>query len=177
MEPRTRLDALRGRIDTRDSLARKLQVWRMQGKKIVFTNGCFDILHLGHIDYLARAADLGNVLIVGVNSDASVRRLGKNGARPIQDERSRAHIIASLAVVDSAVIFDEDTPLELIRMIGPDVLVKGADYDAAEENAASPKYIVGSAEVRAAGGLVKTIELLPGYSTTAIENKIRNSNA
>src|SRR3989304_9396999 len=158
MEPKTRLDALKSKLDSKESLGRKLEVWRMQGKKIVFTNGCFDILHGGHIDYLTKASDLGNVLIVGVNSDSSVKRLGKNSSRPIQDEQSRANIIASLSVVESALIFDQDTPLEIIKFIQPDVLVKGADYDEEEKNPSSPKYIVGSVEVKASGGTVKTIE-------------------
>src|SRR5687767_5988777 len=174
MEQKTRLQALNLKLDSKESISKKLHVWHMQGKKIVFTNGCFDLLHRGHIDYLTKAADLGNVLIVGVNSDASVKRLGKNSSRPIQDEHSRALIIASLAVVESAVVFDEDTPLELIRFIQPDVIVKGADYDAAEKNPSSPKYIVGSAEVKVRGGEVRTIEFLEGFSTTAIEQKIKN---
>lgn len=174
MEQRTRHSALQAKIDSRASLAKKIEVWRMQGRKIVFTNGCFDILHRGHVDYLTRAADLGNVLIVGVNSDSSVRQLGKNAARPIQDEQSRLYIVAALAVVESVTLFDEPTPLELINFIRPDVLVKGADYDAEEQNTASPKYIVGSAEVKARGGTVKTIPLLEGFSTTAIERKIKN---
>ena len=177
MEQKTRFDALKSKLDSKESLAKKLEVWRMQGKKIVFTNGCFDILHRGHIDYLTKASDLGNVLIVGVNSDASVKRLGKKSSRPIQDEQSRANIIASLAVVESAIIFDEDTPLEIIKFIQPDILVKGADYDAEEKNSSSPKYIAGSAEVKAKRGIVKTIEFLDGFSTTAIEEKIKKSNA
>ena len=174
MEQKTRLDALKLKFDSKESLSKKLQVWRMQGKRIVFTNGCFDILHRGHIDYLTKAADLGNVLIVGVNSDSSVKHLQKNSLRPIQDEQSRAHIIASLAVVESVIIFEEATPIEIIKFIQPDVLVKGADYDAEETPPSSSKYIVGSAEVKAKGGEVKTIPFLEGFSTSAIEQKIKN---
>lgn len=158
---------------SKEELSRKIYLWHMLGQKIVFTNGCYDLLHRGHAEYLARAVDLGNVLIVGVNSDASVKRLRKNEKRPLQDEASRAFLIASLNVVEAVVIFDEDTPFELISFIKPDVLVKGADYDAAETDPKSKKYIVGSDVVRKAGGEVKTIELLPGFSTTAIEEKIR----
>lgn len=139
----------------------------------MFTNGCFDILHRGHAEYLAKAADFGNVLVVGVNSDDSVRRLGKNPSRPIQDEQSRAFLLASLSVVESVIIFDEDTPYELLKLIQPDVLVKGADYDANETDPKSKKYIFGSDMVRAKGGEVKTIVLVEGYSTTSIEQKIK----
>jgi D-glycero-beta-D-manno-heptose 1-phosphate adenylyltransferase len=172
---RSRLDAIRSRVDTRETLGRKLYLWRLKGQKIVFTNGCFDILHRGHAEYLAKAADLGNVLIVGVNSDASVRRLGKKDSRPLQDEQTRAFIVASLDVVESAIIFDEDTPRDLIGFIQPDVVVKGADYDANETDPKSKKYIAGSDIVRAKGGEVRTIELTEGFSTTAIEVKIKSS--
>jgi D-glycero-beta-D-manno-heptose 1-phosphate adenylyltransferase len=173
MQQRSRLDAIHGRVDTKESLARKLYLWRMKGQKIVFTNGCFDILHRGHAEYLAKAADIGNVLIVGVNADASVKRLGKNDSRPLQDEQSRAFIIASLDVVESAIIFGEDTPYDLISFIQPDVLVKGADYDANETDPKSKRYIVGSDVVRAKGGTVCTIDLVAGFSTSAIEQKIK----
>jgi rfaE bifunctional protein nucleotidyltransferase chain/domain len=173
MPQRSRLDAIHSRIDTKQSLEKKLQIWRMHGQKIVFTNGCFDILHRGHAEYLAKAAELGNVLIVGVNSDASVRRLGKNESRPLQDEQSRAFIIASLDVVEAAIIFEEDTPIELIKFIQPNVLVKGADYDETVTDPKNKKYIVGSEVVKANNGIVRTIEITEGFSTTAIEEKIR----
>lgn len=168
-----KLDIISSRILSGASLERQLLLWRFHSNRIAFTNGCFDILHRGHIDYLARAADLANMLVVGVNSDASVKRLGKGSSRPLLDERSRALIIASLQFVSAVVIFDEDTPLELIRLVKPDVLVKGADYDANETNPANPQYIVGSDLVRAGGGKVQTIPFLEGYSTTAIEKKIK----
>lgn len=140
--------------------------WREENKKIVFTNGCFDLLHLGHVDYLAKAKDLGDRLIIGVNTDSSVKRLkGKN--RPLQDENSRLHILAALHSVDAVVLFDEDTPYELIKKIQPDILVKGADYKI--EN------IVGYDIVTSRGGSVKTIEFIEGYSTTNIEQRILNS--
>ncbi len=140
--------------------------WHSNNKKVVFTNGCFDLIHRGHIDYLAKAADLGDVLIIGLNSDASVQRIkGKN--RPIIDEYSRALVLASFEFVTSVVIFDEDTPYNIIKLIQPDVLVKGADYKVEE--------IVGHDIVLSKGGEVITLEYLPGFSTSAIENKIRNN--
>jgi len=141
-----------------------LGVWRFQEKKIVFTNGCFDLLHLGHIDYLAKAKDLGDILVVGVNTDASVTRLNKGKNRPITDQQSRATLLASLFFVDAVVLFDEDTPYELIKTVQPDVLVKGSDY--------KPEEIVGYDVVTAKEGEIKTLDFLQGYSTTLIEQKI-----
>jgi rfaE bifunctional protein nucleotidyltransferase chain/domain len=169
------LEIIKSKIFTTDTLLKSLLVWRFKEHKIVFTNGCFDILHQGHIDYLAKASDLGAELVVGINSDASVKRLNKGSARPLQDEQSRAMIIASLHFVSAVVIFDEQTPKSLIEFIKPDILVKGADYDANEKDSANKKYIVGSDIVRANGGVVKTIEFLEGFSTSAIENKIKTS--
>jgi len=146
------------------SLVRQVLAWKMGGKKIVFTNGCFDLLHLGHIDYLNRAADLGDVMVVGINTDASVRKL-KGENRPLQDEKSRLFIMASLACVAAVILFDEPTPLNLIEAIQPDILVKGADY--------SLEQIVGAKEVLAYGGKVETIPLVQGYSTSAIEARIK----
>ena len=166
-------DLIQSKIYTKDAIVQQLSIWRFQKKKIVFTNGCFDIVHRGHIDYLAKAADMGDVLIVGVNSDASVKRLNKGDARPLQDERSRALILAAFSFITAIVVFDEQTPLELIQFLKPDVLVKGADYNADETDKQSKKYIVGADVVKANGGVVKTIEFLEGYSTTAIENKIK----
>ncbi|MFN4973340.1 MAG: D-glycero-beta-D-manno-heptose 1-phosphate adenylyltransferase [Bacteroidota bacterium] len=146
-----------------DELARAIDAWRENGDVIVFTNGCFDILHRGHVDYLAKAADQGNKLIIGVNTDASVRTLkGKN--RPIQDEESRLQILASLACVDAVILFDEPTPYNLIEALQPDVLIKGSDY--------KPEDIVGYDIVTARGGHVKTIDFIPGYSTSLIEKRI-----
>lgn len=133
-------------------------------KKVVFTNGCFDILHKGHVQYLAQAADLGNVFFIGLNSDESVKRI-KGPNRPIQDEDSRAYTIAALSFVDFVVFFNENTPYELIKKVRPDILVKGADYKAED--------IVGYDIVMAKGGRVETIDFVPGYSTSAIEAKIR----
>ena len=145
-------------------LQQQVQAWRKAGERIVFTNGCFDILHYGHVDYLARAAGLGDRLVVGLNSDASVSRL-KGTHRPIQGEQSRLHVMAALGFVDAVTLFEEDTPLELIRLLMPDVLVKGGDWQ--------PEQIVGSGLVLAAGGEVHSLPFIEGYSTTAIENKIK----
>lgn len=146
-----------------DSLKHQLGLWRFQDKKIVFTNGCFDILHLGHIDYLCKAADLGDVLLVGLNTNKSVSDI-KGTHRPINDERQRSMIIASLHFVDKVIFFDESTPYELIKTVQPDILVKGADY--------KPEDIVGADIVKAKGGKIMTLDYLPGYSTTLIEQKI-----
>ena len=169
------LDVIQAKIYTIESFNPHLHVWRFKGDKIVFTNGCFDIIHRGHVDYLAKASDCGDKLIVGINSDASVKRQGKSSSRPLQDEQTRAMIMASFHFVNAVIIFDEDTPLELIKAISPAVLVKGADYDASETNKESKKYIVGSDVVKANGGDVKTIEFLDGFSTTAIEQKIKTA--
>lgn len=160
------LDIIRNKILSGDALRHELQRWRFFSKKIVFTNGCFDLLHLGHIDYLAKASDLGDILIVGLNTDAGVSRLkGKN--RPINSQEQRSMIIAALHCVDAVVLFDQDTPYDLIKEVQPSVLVKGADY--------KPEDIVGYDIVKAGGGEVITIEFLPGYSTTGIEKKIKSS--
>ena len=147
------------------ALERNLAIWRFQGERIVFTNGCFDILHLGHIDYLSKAADLGDVLIIGLNSDESVWRL-KGADRPVNNEDARAVVLASLSFVTAVVLFSTDTPYELIHVIQPDVLVKGADY--------KPDEIVGNEIVTLKGGQVVTIDLLPGYSSTGIIAKTRD---
>lgn len=159
------LEIIRKKILNRDDLKRALNVWRFQGRKIVFTNGVFDLLHLGHVDYLSKAKDLGDVLIVGVNSDKSAKMLGKGENRPITDQNSRATIMASLHFVDAVVLFDEETPYELIKTVQPDVLVKGSDYRVED--------VVGYDIVKNKGGKVVSIDLLPGYSTTSIEKKIK----
>jgi rfaE bifunctional protein nucleotidyltransferase chain/domain len=142
-----------------------VETWKAQGDKVVFTNGCFDLLHLGHITYLSEAAALGDKLIVAVNTDASVKRL-KGTNRPINDEHSRAMMLASFFFIDAIVLFDEDTPLLTIHNILPDVLVKGGDYTIAQ--------IVGATEVLANGGEVKVLDFVPGYSSTNIITRIRN---
>ncbi len=144
-------------------------------KKLVFTNGVFDLLHLGHITYLEEANALGSHLIVGLNSDESTRNLNKGTSRPIQDENSRALILAALESVDFVVIFNDSTPLELISRIKPDVLVKGGDYDHNQLDENQIDFIVGSKEVKGWGGEVKALDVLEGYSTTNIEAKIRSN--
>ena len=153
------------KIFTLPELLEQLQLWRNQGQKIVFTNGCFDLLHLGHVDYLEKARQLGDKLVLGLNTDESISSI-KGPNRPLQDEMSRARVMASLLFVDAVVLFDSDTPLELIKAIQPDILVKGDDYAVAQ--------IVGHEEVLKAGGEVKTVPLVTGYSTTNIVKKIEN---
>ncbi len=150
---------------TEDKLQRLLNLWTFQNKKIVFTNGCFDILHRGHVEYLCHARDLGDKLILGLNTDASVKRQGKSPERPINSEDTRATILAALECVDAIVLFDEDTPLKLIELVQPDVLVKGNDYKAEE--------IVGYDVVNAKGGQVITIQLVDGFSTTKLIEKMK----
>jgi D-glycero-beta-D-manno-heptose 1-phosphate adenylyltransferase len=169
------LDVIQKKIHTLETLEKTIAVAKFKGEKIVFTNGCFDIMHRGHIQYLAQASDLGNFFIVAVNSDASVKRQGKSSSRPLQEELSRALILASLHFVNAVIVFDDDTPLQLIKQLKPDVLVKGADYDVNENITTSKKYIVGKDVVTASGGRVEAITFLEGYSTTAIEQKIKNS--
>lgn len=151
-------------IHSEDDLKNLVGILANQKKKVVFTNGCFDLLHRGHIEYLSKARDLGDVLLIGLNTDDSVSRL-KGPHRPLQDEVSRAHIMAALEFVDYVIYFNEDTPYELIKKVLPDVLVKGADYKI--------EAIVGYDVVMAKGGKVETIDFLPGYSTSAIEAKIK----
>lgn len=146
-------------------LQQRLLQWRLLGKKIAFTNGCFDILHAGHIASLTEAASHADYLIVGLNADVSVKKL-KGENRPVNDEQSRALVMASLAMVDAVVIFSEDTPLELIKSLLPDVLVKGGDYKIEE--------IAGAKEVIDAGGKVIVNPIIEGFSTTSIINKFQN---
>ena len=142
--------------------------WQNQGDKVVFTNGCFDILHAGHVHYLEDARCLGNKLVIGLNTDQSIQRLDKSPARPIQSQDSRAMVLAALDSVSLVVLFDEDTPKELIETLNPNILVKGADYQIDQ--------IVGGSHVIANGGEVKTLEFLHGYSTSKIEQKILKSH-
>lgn len=151
-----------------DELKTQLQTWRQEGKKVVFTNGVFDILHLGHATYLEAAAKYGDVLLVGINSDSSVKRLNKGPERPIHTAADRAQLLTALQSVSAVFIFEEDTPHNIIQQVQPDVLVKGGDYDAECQDASHPRFIVGSAEVRKSGGTVVTIPLVEGHSTTKI---------
>ncbi len=152
---------------SQEGLLSKLSVKRAEGKHIVFTNGCFDLMHIGHTRYLQAAKALGDVLVVGVNSDASVRTLNKAPDRPIVPEAQRAEVLAALGCVDFVVMFDESDPLQLITAIQPDVLVKGGDW--------TIDRIVGRDIVEARGGVVKTIPLVPGLSTTGLLQRIRST--
>jgi D-beta-D-heptose 7-phosphate kinase/D-beta-D-heptose 1-phosphate adenosyltransferase len=153
-----------GKILTRAALSRRLAALRRAGKRIVFTNGCFDLIHPGHVRYLRAARRLGDVLVVGLNSDRSVRRLAKGPGRPLVSEGDRAEVLAALEMVDFVTLFAEDTPLDLIRRVRPDVLVKGGDW--------SEERIVGADVVRAGGGSVRSLPFAPGYSTTRLIRRI-----
>ncbi len=159
-----KLQWITSKIHTREQMVRQCNVWRASGEKIVFTNGCFDILHHGHLDLLANAADKGNRLILALNTDASVQRL-KGPERPITHENDRAFQAASLLCVDAVCMFDEDTPEELIKLLKPDVLVKGGDY--------TLDQIVGSSFILNNGGSVEIIPFVTGYSTTSIISRIK----
>jgi D-beta-D-heptose 7-phosphate kinase/D-beta-D-heptose 1-phosphate adenosyltransferase len=158
------IQAIPSKILTVSELQKQAVRWRLQDKKIVFTNGVFDILHEGHIASLSEAASYGDILVVGLNSDASVRRL-KGPDRPVNREESRALLLASLVMTDVIVLFEEDTPRELITSLMPDVLVKGGDY--------SIEQIAGAREVLAAGGEVKIAAIIEGISTTGLIEKMR----
>jgi rfaE bifunctional protein nucleotidyltransferase chain/domain len=157
---------LRKKILNRQHLSDIVTTWKENNEVIVFTNGCFDIMHPGHVIYLAKAADFGTKLIVAVNTDNSVRKL-KGTNRPVLDENARVLILAAFSFVDAVVLFDEETPLMLIEQLLPHVLVKGKDYKAED--------IVGHDAVIQNGGSVETIELVPGYSTSGIEEKIKRT--
>lgn len=159
-------EVLSEKILSKESLLPKVQEWKAQGKKVVFTNGCFDILHPGHIAYLNEAASLGDKLVIGLNTDQSVKRL-KGEKRPINNEFSRSQMMAAMFFVDAVVFFDEETPLNLINTVEPDVLVKGGDYQI--------DTIVGAKESLERGAEVKVLSFLPGYSSTAIIEKIKDS--
>ena len=161
------IQAIPDKIFSLNEIKHQLNRWRLLNKKIVFTNGVFDILHEGHIASLSEAALYGHVLIVGINSDASVKRL-KGESRPVNNEGSRTLLMASLVMVDAVILFEEDTPLNLITEILPDVLVKGGDY--------TIEQIVGATEVITNGGEVKIVPILEGFSTTGIIEKMKSGN-
>ena len=152
------------KLYTKESISPVITDWKTSNQKIVFTNGCFDILHRGHVEYLAKAKDLGTKLIIGLNTDDSVKRLGKSPDRPINNEETRAVVLGALECVDAIILFNEDTPLQLIKFILPNVLVKGSDYKV--------ETIVGYKEVTENGGEVKTIDFVEGFSTTGILKKL-----
>jgi rfaE bifunctional protein nucleotidyltransferase chain/domain len=150
-----------------------IEQWKAEGKKIVFTNGVFDILHVGHVTYLQQAQSLGDVLIVGLNSDTSVKRLNKGPERPIHDEQARKKVLEALRFVDAVIIFNEDTPLELILSIKPDILVKGGDYSPEISDPQDKRYMVGSQEIKLWGGSATALPIVAGYSTTAAVQKMK----
>ena len=154
------------RILELEELRRLVNGWRLKSDRIVFTNGCFDILHRGHLEYLEEAAQLGDRLIIGLNSDASVMAQGKGLGRPFNNEMDRAKLLSGLRMVDAVVLFSEDTPIDLVTAIKPDVLVKGGDW--------SKDRIVGAKEVESYGGEVRSLSLLDGYSTTELVSRIKN---
>ncbi|PLK43108.1 D-glycero-beta-D-manno-heptose 1-phosphate adenylyltransferase [Emticicia sp. TH156] len=153
------------KILNKEEAQEQIKEWQSEGQKIVFTNGCFDIVHLGHIDYLEKARNLGDKLVLGLNTDASVSRL-KGPSRPVVNEYARARMMSALAFVDAVILFDEPTPQELIETLCPDILVKGNDYSI--ENIVGADFVIGR------GGEVKTISLVDGYSTTSIIKKIKD---
>lgn len=159
----TNFNQIQQKIHSPETLTNTLREWRKAGDLIVFTNGCFDLLHYGHLHYLAAARDLAQRLVIGLNSAASVSRL-KGPNRPINDELTRTHLLAALQIVDAIIVFEEDTPLDLIQLVQPDFLVKGGDW--------KPEQIVGSDLVLARGGQVLSLPFVTGYSTTNIEQKI-----
>ena len=158
------VDHIQKKIFERAELSARAASWKKEGRKIVFTNGCFDILHKGHLEILTASASFGDILIVGLNTDASVKRL-KGDHRPINDENFRSWMMASLELVDAVSLFEEDTPLELIRTIQPDILVKGGDYTIPQ--------IVGAEDVIRSGGIVKIVPLVKGYSTSSLIEAIQ----
>lgn len=169
----SRLQHIESKIHDRDTMRKIVSGWKVKSKTIVFTNGVFDILHPGHVSLLSRAADFGDKLVVGLNSDTSTKTLGKGPDRPVNSEADRALVLAAMQAVDAVVIFDEPTPLELIRELEPDVLVKGGDYDPKETDRDKPTYVVGSDVQKSAGRRVETVSTVEGYSTTSILEKSR----
>lgn len=159
-----KLEVIQSKIIDINHIDPLITFWNLKSQKIVFTNGCFDILHRGHVEYLAQAASQGDVLVIGLNTDSSVRRI-KGPTRPVQDEYARAILLASLSFVSAVIFFDEETPYNLIKRVQPDILVKGSDYKAED--------IVGYDIVKAKGGEVVTIDFIDGYSTTSIIEKLK----
>ena len=159
------LERVKNKIFNKNNLLEKLEIWKSSNKKIVFTNGCFDLIHLGHIEVLARSADLGDILIIGVNTDSSIKEL-KGNNRPIIEEDSRVQQLASLEFVDAVILFNEQTPLELIKVIKPNIITKGGDYNS--------EQVVGNEIAIKNEGEVIIIPLTQGYSTTSIFDKIKN---
>ena len=159
------LKKIQTKIKNLEEANRIVREWNSSDEKIIFTNGCFDLLHLGHIDYLSKAKDLGTKLIVGLNSSKSVQKL-KGSSRPIHSSQTRATLLAAFEFIDLVIIFEEDTPMELIKSLRPNILVKGGDY--------TLETVIGAYEVKGYGGNVEIIPFLSGYSTSSIVTKIQN---
>ena len=170
----SRLSYIQNKIVNPEQAARIINIWKMKGDKVVFTNGCFDILHKGHVIYLAKAAELGDRLVIGLNSDTSIQKQNKGVERPINPQEAREIVLGALGFVDLIVIFGEDTPIDLIKMFNPNILVKGADYDPMEKDPTSKKYIVGSDFVRENNGEVAVVDLEEGFSTTSLIQKMKH---
>lgn len=171
----SKIQHIKSKIVVLSELKTIVERWKSEHQQIVFTNGCFDILHRGHVEYLAQSADFGNRLIIAINSDSSVKGLDKGSSRPIQNEYSRALMVAAFKFVDAVIIFNEQTPFNLIEQLLPDVLVKGGDYDPICVDKTDKRYIVGSDVVKANSGRVEVIQFVQGFSTSKIEEKIRRS--
>ncbi|NND93513.1 MAG: adenylyltransferase/cytidyltransferase family protein [Flavobacteriales bacterium] len=166
---------LQNKLHDNESLSKQVHSWKSQGLSIGFTNGVFDIIHLGHVNYLQEASEQADRLIIGLNSDSSVKRLNKGPERPINSEQSRAIVLAGLHSVSAVCVFDQDTPLDLISKVLPDILMKGGDYDADCTDEQHPSFIVGSKEVKEAGGKVLSIPLVEGFSTTEAVRKLKEN--
>lgn len=171
----TKLKQIQNKLVSLEEAEKLISKWKSDKLNVVFTNGCFDILHKGHVTYLAKAADLGDKLVVALNTDASVKAQNKSPERPINSEDARLLVLASLGFVDLVLLFSGNTPLNEIKLLKPSILVKGADYDPDITDETDKKYIVGSKEVRNYGGNVSVIDLVEGYSTTSILSKGKNN--
>jgi len=169
-----RIDSIERKIIPISELDKAIGRWELKGKRIVFTNGVFDILHRGHVTLLSEAATLGDILVMGLNSDVSVRTLNKGSNRPINAEQDRAFVLGGLSSVEAIIIFDDSTPYDLIKQLKPDVLVKGGDYDPAQTNKNEKDYIVGSDLQRESGRATVAIDFVQGYSTTSVVNKMKD---
>ena len=164
------LQNLKDKIVPLSEVKEFIQTWKEMGMTVGFTNGCFDLIHKGHLTYLAKAANEVDILVLGLNSDVSVKRI-KGDARPVKDEETRAMVLASMEFIEGVFIFDDETPYELIKKVKPNILFKGGDYDADCTDENDPKYIVGSDIVKSKGGKVMTIPFVDGHSTTKLIEK------
>ncbi|NEN22042.1 adenylyltransferase/cytidyltransferase family protein [Cryomorpha ignava] len=172
-----RVESIERKIIPIEELDKAIGRWELKGQRVVFTNGVFDILHRGHVTLLAEAKAMGHLLVLGLNSDASVRTLGKGSDRPINKEQDRAFVLGGLSSVDAIVIFDDSTPYKIIRQIEPAVLIKGGDYDPNQTNSQAKNYVVGSDLQREGGRDTVCVDLVNGYSTTSMVKKMSDGEA